>query len=388
MWRGACVAGVVAIVVILALGSAYRPVQTRDSIDTLRTRATDDLADTLDEQQEAPLRLILPTSNTALLADDGPSFYQYTDRYFEGRRSQPWQGGQYGFVRNPLRSNGELIYTRFHEGVDIRPVYRDRNGEPLDTVRVIDDGLVVYVNDIAGASSYGKYVVVEHWWSDSPFYSLYAHLGRTNVREGQRLQQGDGLGRLGYTGRGINKRRAHLHFEINVLLNSNFDSWYVRTYGRNRNRHGVYNGINMAGLDVAALYEILREDDNLTIKRFITETEPFFGVTVPNYAMPELLLRYPWLLEQTGPASDEPPSWEVQFTESGFPVRVRQAHRHVDAPTVSMVRDVPYPYDRLTIGRLTGGGARAALSRKGQQYLSLVVPVDGPVSSIQELAAP
>src|SRR5690554_5389210 len=146
-----------------------------------------------------PLDLILPTSNRALLEDDGPAFYQFTDRYFKGKRSHPWEGGQYGFVRNQVETQEGVVFTRFHEGVDIKPLYRDRRGEPLDTVRAIDDGYVVYANDNEHHSSYGKYIVVEHWWDGSPYYSLYAHLNEVDVERGDRVFQGDRLGRLGYT---------------------------------------------------------------------------------------------------------------------------------------------------------------------------------------------
>ncbi len=118
------------------------------------------------------LDLILPTDNDAFLRDDGPAFYQYTDRLARPGVSQPWQGGQYGFVRNVRETPYGDVYTRFHEGVDIKPLYRDRAGEPLDTVRAIDGGEVVYVNVVEKNSNYGKYVVVEHWWGGSPFFSL------------------------------------------------------------------------------------------------------------------------------------------------------------------------------------------------------------------------
>lgn len=365
------------IAVILGLSLAFmaysamnQPVQSQAAyVPVAASHADTSEAPTYPEHQ--PLRLIFPTSNIALLFDDGPAFFQYTDRYFEGQRSRPWQGGQYGFVRNPKRSAGELIYTRFHEGVDIRPLYRDRNGEPLDTVRTIDDGKVVYVNDIAGASSYGKYVVIEHWWSDSPFYSLYAHLGRVDVREGQRLAQGERIGRIGYTGRGINKRRAHLHFEINMLLNSDYDRWHRDVY-RAGNRHGIYNGLNLAGLDVAELYREMTLDADLTISDFVRSKPAFYGVVMPNDNIPDILLRYPWLLDDHGPASDDPPAWEFHFTASGFPIAVRRAYREVDEPRVSMVVDVAHPYDQLTIGRLSGAGGAARLSARGVQYMSLM----------------
>jgi murein DD-endopeptidase MepM/ murein hydrolase activator NlpD len=330
------------------------------------------------DTQSQPLRLILPTSNAALFDDDGPTFYMYTDRFFEGQRSRPWQGGQYGFVRNPERTDDGLIFTRFHEGIDIAPIYRDRQGEPLDTVRAIDDGTVVYVNNGANASTYGRYVVVEHWWDGSPFYSLYAHLNRTEVRAGQRVRQGDALGRLGYTGRGINRRRAHLHFEINVKLSSDFNGWFRRQNPRGNNIHGVYNGINLAGLDVDALYRALAKDSTLTIDRFIAEKQSFYSVVIPNRGMPDFLERYPWKLENAGgPASDEVPGWEIHFTASGFPVRVVPIFRSVSEPFVSSVRNTPHRYERLTIGRIEGEGNFVTLSRRGLNYLSLIAPVRG-----------
>ncbi|MGE5208834.1 MAG: hypothetical protein ACM3KL_05820, partial [Alphaproteobacteria bacterium] len=92
--------------------------------------------------QNRPLELVLPTDNDALFSGDGPAFYQHIDRDFNGVKSTPWEGGQYGFVRDPKGTSGGLVYTRFHEGIDIRPVHRDANGEPLDEVRAIADGRV------------------------------------------------------------------------------------------------------------------------------------------------------------------------------------------------------------------------------------------------------
>jgi murein DD-endopeptidase MepM/ murein hydrolase activator NlpD len=122
------------------------------------------------------LNLALPTDNDALFRGGGAEFYQHILREFKGVSSTPWQGGQYGFVRNPQETPAGLLYTRFHEGVDIRPVRRDARGEPLDEVRAIADGTVVHVNLVPGHSNYGKYVVIEHRWDGSSYYSLYGHL--------------------------------------------------------------------------------------------------------------------------------------------------------------------------------------------------------------------
>lgn len=331
-----------------------------------------------------PLRLILPTSNDALLRADGPAFYQYTERTFDGVRSRPWQGGQYGFVRNPRNVSGGIVYTRFHEGVDIKALYRDRTGEPLDTVRAVDDGLVVYTNTIESHSSYGKYIVVEHWWSGSPFYSLYAHLNAVHVRAGERVSQGDRLGRLGYTGRGINKRRAHLHFEINMMLNQSFQSWFAGHY-RAANRHDVYNGINLAGIDVADLYLALQTDTTLTIAQFIKRQEAFFKVAIPNEGPLDLGHRYPWLESIDPSLSGDIASWELSLTASGLPVSVRPSDQIVSKPVVTSVSDGPVAYGYLTSGKLSGSGDRYHLSSSGERYVSLLSGVgpDRQVASYQ-----
>src|SRR3954469_5383732 len=102
-----------------------------------------------------PLNLVLPTDNDALLRGDGPSFYQFIDRDYHGEKSTPWEGGRYGFVRNPQETSAGIVYTRLHEGIDIKPMQRDSSGEPLDAVRAIAPGLVVHASLAAGASNYG-----------------------------------------------------------------------------------------------------------------------------------------------------------------------------------------------------------------------------------------
>src|SRR5207247_9442550 len=125
--------------------------------------------------QSQVLDLVLPTDNYALFSGDGPAFYQYVERNYKGAKSTPWEGGQYGFVRDPTDTAGGIVYTRFHEGVDIRPLHRDPRSEPLDEVRAIADGKVVHTNLVPGYSNYGKYVVIAHQRGGSTYYILYWH---------------------------------------------------------------------------------------------------------------------------------------------------------------------------------------------------------------------
>src|SRR5438445_12220283 len=98
--------------------------------------------------QNQPLDLVLPTDNDALFSGGGPAFYQYIERNYKGAKSTPWEGGQYGFVRDPIETSAGIVYTRFHEGIDIRALRRDARGEPLDEVRAIADGKVVPTNPV------------------------------------------------------------------------------------------------------------------------------------------------------------------------------------------------------------------------------------------------
>src|SRR5438046_6575233 len=174
--------------------------------------------------------LALPTDNDALFRGDGPAFYQYIERNYKGVKSTPWEGGQYGFVRDPMETSAGIVYTRFHEGIDIRALHRDARGEPLDEVRAIADGQVVHTNLVPGYSNYGRYIVIEHIWDGSPYYSLYGHLSEIAVCVGQRVNRGERIARMGYTGEGLNQAPAHVHLDLNLMFNRNFESWHDRNF--------------------------------------------------------------------------------------------------------------------------------------------------------------
>ena len=97
------------------------------------------------------IELRLPTENQHLFTGELDRFYMYVDRTFEGE-TQPSRGkrGTYGFVRTAMRINGEILLTKFHEGIDISPVNRDQAGNPLDLVSSIAAGRVAYVSPVAG----------------------------------------------------------------------------------------------------------------------------------------------------------------------------------------------------------------------------------------------
>jgi hypothetical protein len=92
------------------------------------------------------LDLRFPTDNRAVLDGNPQAFYMGVDRTVDEKRTFVWEGGQFGFVRNPFKLGDETVFTRFHEGIDIAPTLRDNRGEPLDAVCSIADGRVVFTN--------------------------------------------------------------------------------------------------------------------------------------------------------------------------------------------------------------------------------------------------
>lgn len=324
----------------------------------------------LSEGRSEPLNLALPTENDAFFRGGGPDFYQHIIRDFKGVTTRPWQGGQYGFVRNPVETSGGLVYTRFHEGLDIKPVRRDARGEPLDEVRAIAEGTVVHVNLVPGYSNYGKYVVVEHVWDGSSYYSLYGHLASATVSRGAKVNRGEQLGLLGYTGDGLDQARAHVHLELNLLLGRNFESWHVAFFKSDPNRHGLYNGLNLTGIDIAGLYLALRKRPGLSIPEFLEQEDTFYKVTLPASPNFDLPRRYPWLLREGGSASA--PAWEVSFNQAGVPLRITPASAAVTAPTLSYIRKRGGDYAGMTRGVIGGSGANARLTESGLRLMRLL----------------
>jgi hypothetical protein len=318
-----------------------------------------------------PLNLALPTDNDALFRGDGPEFYQYIERDYHGEKSTPWEGGRYGFVRNPVETSAGIIYTRLHEGIDIRPLQRDPSGEPLDAVRAIAPGVVVHTSQMAGFSNYGRYVVVEHRFDGCKYYSLYGHLSSITVHQGQRVQQRDQLGVMGHTGEGLNQARAHVHLELNLMLSRHFESWHDTFFKNDPNHHGLYNGLNMAGVDIARLFLALQKKPALTIPEFLSEEETLYRVLLPASKNFDLVKFYPWMVRQK--AEGHPASWEVSFNRAGVPLKIQAGSKPVSEPELSYLKPSGVDAGILTSDRVSGRGANGRLTEKGKQFLRLLV---------------
>jgi murein DD-endopeptidase MepM/ murein hydrolase activator NlpD len=317
-----------------------------------------------------PIDLRLPTENHHLFSSEPERFYMYVDRTFEGETSKPWEGGAFGYVRTPIRVNGEVLMTKFHEGIDIAPIKRDRSGDPLDLICSIADGTVVHISPISGRSNYGKYLVVAHRWDDSTVYSLYAHLAEITCQPGDTVKAGSVLGRMGYTGVGLNRTRAHLHLEIAFLMSENYDEWQ-KTYVGGINHHGKFNGMNLSGVDVAGFFLAHRKNPNLKFSEFIASTQVYFKVSVPakDGRMPDFARRHPWMVTTS---TGEIRSWDISFSATGHPIAFASSAREVAAPVIAQVRPTPHNHRHLTRGLVTGTDNQASLTAGGKQLVALV----------------
>jgi murein DD-endopeptidase MepM/ murein hydrolase activator NlpD len=206
-----------------------------------------------------------PTANHALYQPgDELKFFAPT------APDKPWTSGSFGCVRD----NG----GRMHEGLDIRHLQTDRHGEPTDPVMATADGTVMYFNRKPGLSNYGNYVVVRHIIDGLEIYSLYAHLSaiQPGLKIGDAVKAGDVIGTMGRTSSAetIVKDRAHVHFELNVLINDNFAAWFKKNSTPDeRNDHGEWNGQNLNGLDDREIL-LAEKDGKFSLLNFIrTQTE-------------------------------------------------------------------------------------------------------------------
>ena len=326
----------------------------------------------------AGIDLRLPTENHHLFTDEPDRFYMYVDRTFEGEVSKPWEGGAYGYVRNAARINGEVILTKFHEGIDIQPINRDKAGNPLDLVCSIADGRVVHTSPVSGRSNYGKYVVVEHRWENSSVVSLYAHLAEVTCKPGDAVNAGSVLGRMGYTGAGINRTRAHVHLELGLVMSLHYEDWHAKYFG-SKNYHGIYNGMNITGADVSGFFLAHKRNPELSFSEFVASQPAYFKVTVPakDGAVPDMVARYPWLCRGT---PQNPGSWDISFTATGFPIAFTPGDKQVAKPTVTAVRPSKIPHRYLTRNLINGQDNQASLARNGESLVSLLMD-DFPVKA-------
>lgn len=102
------------------------------------------------------------------------------------------------------------LHKSFHHGVDMVKYY-----SATCNVTAHTEGTVVWTQTgqghnpgSTGNKSYGNCVKIKH---PNGYYTLYAHLARVDVKNGQNVKKGQVIGYMGNTG---NSYGAHLHWEV------------------------------------------------------------------------------------------------------------------------------------------------------------------------------
>lgn len=247
--------------------------------------------------------------------------------------------GAFGDVRN----NG----YRFHEGIDIKPVRRDRKGEALDDIYCAMDGKVRVLNRIAGNSGYGRYVVVEHPQLDVGVYTLYAHMAELDpkIAVGADIKAGDRIGKMGRSASySIGRPQAHLHFEIGLKLSDNFNKWYASKKYKEKNLFGNFNGMNLMGFDPLAFFNDARAGKiSGGLASYIMSIPTAYVVRVYTRATPDFVRDYPLLVDENG----EKCGWDIYFTWYGMPQKFERIKNPRAEAKEGEIEIVKYNPDQL-----------------------------------------
>lgn len=109
---------------------------------------------------------------------------------------------------------------QFHSGIDLR-------AKVFTPVHATADGIVKKVMPY-NRGNYGRMVVIYHAHG---FETLYAHLRRTKVKEGDYIKKGDVIGLSGSSGRSTG---PHLHYEVkytsSYLNPKDFMDWNINDF--------------------------------------------------------------------------------------------------------------------------------------------------------------
>ena len=309
----------------------------------------------------------LPTANRAIFEPGAE------ERYFVGTVGKPWMSGTFGCVR----SEG----WQLHEGLDVRCLSRDKHGEPVDPVLATADGTVAYLNKRPSLSNYGNYVIVRHVIEGVEIYSLYAHLSeiRPGLKHGDPVKAGETIatmGRTSNTAQTISKDRAHVHFELDLVVNERFPEWYHKTFPTQRNDHGGWNGQNLLGLDPRALLlDEQRLGPKFSLVQFIRGQTELCRVLVRDTNFP-WVRRYPMLMVRNQVADKEGiAGYELALNFNGLPFRIipraaseMKTKSKFQLLSVNAAERLKNPCRRLVLQK----GARWELSSHGLNLLELL----------------
>jgi len=184
-----------------------------------------------------PLLLVNPTQGSPPSTDWRPPLYTtpwaptpYDHFYF----ASPIAANEVNLPVADYRYGGAFFQDVVHTGVDI-PASKGTPVLAAGSGTVIWAGYGVYRGGFDTTDPYGQAVTIRHdfGYQNQMLYTIYGHLDRIDVTNGQHVETGDPLGLVGETGVVTG---PHLHFEVRIGENSYFTTrnpelWLVPSIG-------------------------------------------------------------------------------------------------------------------------------------------------------------
>jgi murein DD-endopeptidase MepM/ murein hydrolase activator NlpD len=183
------------------------------------------------------LRISIPNERQQPLSAWRPPLYPtpwalspYDHFYF----ARPIAADQVNWPEEDYRYGGNFFDDVVHTGVDI-PVPKGTPVMAAGSGKVIWAGYGAYRGGYDKTDPYGQSVVIRHdfGYQGQVLYTLYGHLDRVDVIEGQHVDVGEVIGLSGETGQVTG---PHLHFEVRLGANDYFKTrnpelWMVPPQG-------------------------------------------------------------------------------------------------------------------------------------------------------------
>jgi murein DD-endopeptidase MepM/ murein hydrolase activator NlpD len=171
-----------------------------------------------------PLRFTFPTPGPVPISLWRPPLYDtpwalgpYDHFYF----SRPIAANQVNWPLPDYRYGGIFFGSNIiHTGIDI-PVPRNTPILAAGSGRVVWAGYGLYYGTNDPKDPYGQAVTIRHdfGYQGQRLYTVYAHMEKILVNDGQEVKTGDVIGLVGTTGMTTG---PHLHFEVRIERNSYF----------------------------------------------------------------------------------------------------------------------------------------------------------------------
>ncbi len=311
---------------------------------------------------------ILPSPNRAFYDPEGMT------KYYAPTPGRDWRSGTFGCVR----SEG----WQMHEGIDILPVSRDKRGEPTDDIWAAANGTVAYINRKVALSNYGNYLIIKHQIEGLEVFSLYAHLHsiRDDLRVGSPVKAREVIGLMGRTANTrtpIAKERAHLHFELNMLVNDRFSQWHKSYLPGQRNDHGDFNGQNLIGIDPVEVFKGQQRDGaRYSLLNHIRNQTELCRIMVRDTKFP-CLKRYIRLVRRNPIAEKNGiVGYEIALNYNGLPFQLIPRSEleipgkaKVQLLSVNAAEQAKHPCRKL----VTKKGTQWELTSTGQRLIDLLI---------------